>query len=142
MNQPHLRVMVVDDEPRLCAAWERLLSVQTDMELVRTLDRADHLAAEVAEHAPDVVLLDLPMPDEDPLTASARCLCFDPRLASSCTAASTILERLNSPRMPAPLDWWTSSTRPVRSSRRSVRSPKDTCTIATPLRRAPTMRLR
>lgn len=71
MQTDRLRVLVVDDEARLRAAWERLLRLQPDMELVGSLDRADELVAFIEGRETDVVLLDLSMPGQDPLTAIA-----------------------------------------------------------------------
>jgi DNA-binding NarL/FixJ family response regulator len=69
--------MVVDDEPKLRSAWERLLRMHPDIEVVPSLERADDLVAMVGVHHPDIVLIDLTMPGRAPLDAlteaSRRC---------------------------------------------------------------------
>jgi DNA-binding NarL/FixJ family response regulator len=69
VSQRRIRLMVVDDEPKLRAVWERVVQGQSDIELVGSLNRADSLAAAVGESRPDVVLLDLTMPGMDPIVA-------------------------------------------------------------------------
>ncbi len=64
-----IRVLLIDDELRLCRAWEKLFRARSDMEVVGTLTRADELAAAVATSSPDVVVIDLTMPGLDPITA-------------------------------------------------------------------------
>lgn len=64
-----LRVMLVDDQPALLAAWQRFLTLRPDIEVVATLSNADELQSAVATHRPAVVLLDLSMPGTDPLEA-------------------------------------------------------------------------
>lgn len=66
-----IRVIFVDDEPRLRECWERLIRAQTDMMLLRSLRSADDLIQTVpAEDS--IVLLDLSMPGRDPLDAAAE----------------------------------------------------------------------
>ncbi|HLP82966.1 MAG TPA: response regulator transcription factor [Phycisphaerales bacterium] len=62
---------MVDDEPGFRSAWERLLARQPDFECVGGLAKADRLADHVASLTPDIVLLDLTMPGEDPIRALA-----------------------------------------------------------------------
>lgn len=64
-----IKVVLVDDEPRLCRAWETLFATQADMKLVATLPQADSLGAFVAVNSPGVVVVDLTMPGMDPLEA-------------------------------------------------------------------------
>lgn len=66
------KVMIVDDEPRLRSAWERLLRMHDDMEVVPSLDSADCLVSKVGEHRPAIILLDLTMPGRAPLAALAE----------------------------------------------------------------------
>ncbi len=72
MNRDLTRVLVVDDEPMVCAHLHTILSSADDIEVV---DRAyDGAAAveSVIRHRPDVVLMDLRMPVVDGLTAIER----------------------------------------------------------------------
>ncbi len=70
--------MVVDDEPPLRSAWERLVRMQPDLELAPSLSRADNLVAMIAEHAPSIVLLDLTMPGKDPIGAMTEATATHP----------------------------------------------------------------
>jgi DNA-binding NarL/FixJ family response regulator len=69
-----IKVMVVDDEARLCTAWGRILRAHADLALVSTLHSADELESHVAQHQPDVVLLDLSMPGTPPIDAMRRAI--------------------------------------------------------------------
>jgi DNA-binding NarL/FixJ family response regulator len=67
-----IRVLVVDDEPMVCAHLHTILGSVDDIEVV---DRAHDGAAAIASvlrHHPDVVLMDLRMPGMDGLTAIER----------------------------------------------------------------------
>jgi DNA-binding NarL/FixJ family response regulator len=67
-----IRVVVVDDEPMVCAHLRTILGATDD---VRVVDEAFDGAAAVEaviRHRPDVVLLDLRMPGVDGLTALGR----------------------------------------------------------------------
>jgi DNA-binding NarL/FixJ family response regulator len=72
VNRDLTRVLVVDDEPMVCAHLDTILSSADDIEVV---DRAHDGAAaveSVLRHRPDVVLMDLRMPGLDGLTAIER----------------------------------------------------------------------
>lgn len=62
-----IKVVVVDDEPRLLAAWGRIVRMQPDMELVATYTNAGELRTNLPSLQADVVLLDLSMPGDDPV---------------------------------------------------------------------------
>lgn len=67
-----IRVLCVDDNAKLAAAWDMLVRMQPDMELAGVLESADTLVARALELRPDVVLLDLTMDGRDPLDAAAE----------------------------------------------------------------------
>jgi len=67
MESPRLKIMICDDEPRLCSAWERLLASQKDMDFVGAFECADGLVEAIGTLAPSVVLMDLTMPGRDPI---------------------------------------------------------------------------
>jgi DNA-binding NarL/FixJ family response regulator len=67
----NVRVVLVDDEPRLRAAWEKLINQQADMTVVESLPCADRLIERVPD-GDSVMLLDLSMPGSDPLAAVAE----------------------------------------------------------------------
>jgi DNA-binding NarL/FixJ family response regulator len=74
-----IRIVVVDDEPMVCAHLRTVLSVAEDIEVV---DEAHDGAAgveAVVRHRPDVVLMDLRMPGVDGLTALERIRTLDQR---------------------------------------------------------------
>lgn len=62
-----IKVLFVDDEPRLRLAWEKLFASQPDMKLVGCLPRADTVHEAVASLSPNVLVMDLNMPGIDPL---------------------------------------------------------------------------
>lgn len=64
-----IKVLFVDDDPRLRSAWQKLLTLQAGIHLVGTLDCADEISRRVSESGAAVVLLDLTMPGADPLHA-------------------------------------------------------------------------
>jgi DNA-binding NarL/FixJ family response regulator len=69
MSRRLIRVLVVDDEPMVCAHLRTILSSVGDIDVV---DRAHDGAAAIASvlrHQPDIVLMDLRMPGMDGLTA-------------------------------------------------------------------------
>jgi DNA-binding NarL/FixJ family response regulator len=64
-----IRVLVVDDEPMVCAHLRTILDSADDIEVIdRALDGAAAVEA-VIRHRPEVVLMDLRMPGVDGLTA-------------------------------------------------------------------------
>ncbi|MGH9869426.1 MAG: response regulator [Candidatus Polarisedimenticolia bacterium] len=64
-----IRVLIVDDNTDVAASLADLLSLQEDIVTAGVIHRADGLPEQVALLKPDVVLLDLSMPGEDPLAA-------------------------------------------------------------------------
>lgn len=61
-----IKVLFIDDEPRLRQAWERLFAAHGGFELVGMLGHVDELAATVEKQTPDVVVMDLSIPGVDP----------------------------------------------------------------------------
>jgi DNA-binding NarL/FixJ family response regulator len=84
MTPTKIKLLLVDDNKRLTAAWQRLVAQQPDIELVGTLDCADELVAVVRERQADVVLIDLTMDGRDPLEAITD-------LAQACPDAHTLI---------------------------------------------------
>ncbi|MFI2205482.1 response regulator [Streptomyces sp. NPDC020192] len=62
-----IRVVVVDDEALVRSGFQLILNAADDIEVVATVSGADAVAR-VREERPDVVLLDIRMPDVDGLT--------------------------------------------------------------------------
>ena len=64
------RMIIVDDEPMMLAAWRKHLRDAKDLEVIAILERADDLERHIPDDRdPIVVLLDLSMPGRDPLGA-------------------------------------------------------------------------
>src|SRR5262249_14717812 len=67
-----IRVLVVDDDALVRAGLTMLLAGAADIEIVAEVADGSEVAGAVAEHAPDVVLMDIRMPGMDGLTATER----------------------------------------------------------------------
>lgn len=69
-----IRVLLVDDQALFRAGIRMLVSSQPDMEIVGEAGDGQEALDAVAEHRPDVVLMDIRMPVMDGLTATAEIL--------------------------------------------------------------------
>ncbi|MEU5862516.1 MULTISPECIES: response regulator transcription factor [unclassified Nonomuraea] len=71
------RVLLADDEHLIRGAIAALLDLEDGIEVVAQVGRGDEVVAAVAEHRPDVAVLDIEMPGMDGLSAaehiSAQC---------------------------------------------------------------------
>jgi DNA-binding NarL/FixJ family response regulator len=61
MGNP-IRILVVDDHPIVRDGLVAILSTQADFEVVGEAGQGEEALAQIAEHKPDVMLLDLEMP--------------------------------------------------------------------------------
>ncbi|KAB2343072.1 response regulator transcription factor [Actinomadura rudentiformis] len=75
-----IRILLADDERLIRGAVAALLGLEGDLEVVVELGRGDEVVPAVAEHDPDVAVLDIDMPGADGLSvaedlqrAGARC---------------------------------------------------------------------
>jgi DNA-binding NarL/FixJ family response regulator len=74
-----VRVVVVDDEPMVCAHLRTILGSAEDIEVVDEAHDGAAAVEAVLRHRPDVVLMDLRMPGVDGLTAIERINAFAER---------------------------------------------------------------
>ncbi|MER5495330.1 MULTISPECIES: response regulator transcription factor [unclassified Streptomyces] len=68
-QQPAVRVVVTDDNPVVRAGLAALLGAHPDVTVVAEATNGAEVLTEVRRHRPDVVLLDVRMPDTDGLAA-------------------------------------------------------------------------
>ena len=66
--------VVVDDQPLFASGIAMLIDAQDDMECVATASDGRRALAEVAKHAPDIVLMDLRMPGLNGIDATRELL--------------------------------------------------------------------
>jgi DNA-binding NarL/FixJ family response regulator len=66
-----VRVLLVDDDALVRAGLRMILSTAEDLDLVGEADDGARAVAAVREHRPDVVLMDIRMPEMDGITATA-----------------------------------------------------------------------
>lgn len=76
-----LRVLVADDHRLMLAAIRRALADAEDFEIVHEVSVGSHVVPAVRETKPDVVLLDLRMPELDGLACLERLRKHDPTVA-------------------------------------------------------------
>jgi two-component system response regulator AlgR len=67
-----LKVLLVDDEPLARTRLKRLLGQCRGVQLVAEADNVEHAWEAIHTHQPQVVLLDIAMPDGDGLSLAAR----------------------------------------------------------------------
>lgn len=65
-----IRVLVVDDQPLVRAGFGMILQSEDDLELVGEATNGREAIAAVAAHSPDVVLMDIRMPELDGVEAT------------------------------------------------------------------------
>ena len=73
-----IRVVVADDHAVVRSGLEQLLSTAADIELVGTAGNGGEAAEVVGRERPDVVLMDLSMPEVDGVEATRRIIAADP----------------------------------------------------------------
>ncbi|MBM7787486.1 response regulator transcription factor [Tenggerimyces flavus] len=67
-----IRIVVADDQHMVRGALAALLSLEPDLEVVAEAENGVAAVAAVAEHLPDIALLDIEMPDMDGITVAAK----------------------------------------------------------------------
>jgi DNA-binding NarL/FixJ family response regulator len=67
-----LRVVIADDQPMMRAGFKAVLEASGDIEVVAEAATGEEAVRAAGEHAPDVVLMDIRMPDMDGIEATRR----------------------------------------------------------------------
>lgn len=67
-----IRVLVADDHPMFVRAISTLLASEADIDVVATVGTGDEAVRTALEHQPDIVLMDLHMPDVNGIEATRR----------------------------------------------------------------------
>ena len=65
-----ISVVVVDDHPIFLAGLQQLFKKQADFELLGVAESAEQLEAVLAQTTPDVILMDIEMPERDGISAT------------------------------------------------------------------------
>ena len=86
-----IRVVIADDQPLLRSALVNLLEVETDIEVVAEADTGAAAVSAVRTHQPDVVIMDIRMPDMDGITATGL-IADDPVTATTRVLILTTFE--------------------------------------------------
>jgi len=86
-----IRVLIADDQALVRAGFAALLDAQDGIEVVADVDTGTRALASARELRPDVVLMDIRMPDMDGLAAT-RAIAADPELADVRVVVLTTFE--------------------------------------------------
>ena len=90
-----MRILVVDDSPLFRDLIRRFVEEAGDGEIVGEVARADEAASAVAEHRPDVVVMDWSLPDHDGIWATRQIKVLFPQVdvvALTSTLDSTVAD--------------------------------------------------
>lgn len=77
-----IRILLADDQTLIRAGFRALLDAEPDMEVVAEAGTGKEAVRLAARDKPDVILMDIRMPDDDGLTATRRILA-DPTLSGT-----------------------------------------------------------
>lgn len=73
-----IKVIVVDDDPFVCASLQTILNAQEDIEVAAVGSSGVQAVELYAEHVPDVLLMDIQMAGGDGLSAAERVIAEHP----------------------------------------------------------------
>ncbi|MFD1940184.1 MULTISPECIES: response regulator transcription factor [Nonomuraea] len=85
-----IRVLLAEDQRILLEALATLLALESDMEVVATVETGDAIVPAALEHRPDVAVIDIDLPVTDGITAAAA---LRERLPACATVILTALAR-------------------------------------------------
>ncbi|MEV7660438.1 response regulator transcription factor [Paenarthrobacter sp. NPDC089316] len=86
-----IRILLADDQTLIRAGFRALLDAEADMEVVGEAGTGQDAVRLASREKPDVILMDIRMPDEDGLTATRKIL-GDPALAGTRVIILTTFE--------------------------------------------------
>jgi DNA-binding NarL/FixJ family response regulator len=66
------KILIVDDHPLICEALSRAINIESDMVVVAVTEDVESAYNAVKEHAPDLVIVDLSLPDHSGLELIER----------------------------------------------------------------------
>lgn len=77
---PSIRIVIADDNPQFRSVLRRLLDREDDMVVVAEAANGSQAIDHARDHDPDLVLMDVSMPELDGIAATARLMKHDPHL--------------------------------------------------------------
>ena len=92
-----IRVLVLDDHPIVREGLVSVLEDQPDFEVIGSTGSAEQALASVERLGPDVVLLDLELPDLDGVAAIPRLLAVSPETRCSSSPPTTRMSASSAP---------------------------------------------